>query len=221
MRLTTKSYLVQNARWPAEGRHIVAQFDDETIVVYQAYHPEIARYAAANGYFGDGFSLNRMSWIKPNFLWMMFRCGWAQKENQERVLAVRLRRKDFDAILAQAIPSSFAPELYPTREAWTAAVGGSSVRLQWDPDHGPSGAPLARRAIQLGLRGESLRLYARDWIVDIEDITDFVANQRQCTDKSRWSELLTPREDVYTPANPSISARLGLNTPPLRQQPPS
>lgn len=91
-------------------------------MVYQAYRPEIARFAAANGYFGDGFSLNRMSWIKPNFLWMMHRSGWAQKQGQEHVLAVRLHRENFDAILAQAVPSSYAPELYASREAWSAAV---------------------------------------------------------------------------------------------------
>jgi len=28
------------------------------------------------------------------------------------------------------------------------------VRLQWDPDHSPKGEKLARRAIQLGLKGK-------------------------------------------------------------------
>jgi len=26
--------------------------------------------------------MNRMTWIKPNFLWMMYRSGWASKKNQ-------------------------------------------------------------------------------------------------------------------------------------------
>jgi hypothetical protein len=212
LKLITEPFLSQNARWPAEGRHILAQFDNETIIVYQSYRPETARFAAANGYFGDGFSLSRMSWIKPNFLWMTHRSGWARKEGQEHVLAVRLRRDNFDAILAQAVPSTYVPELYPSREAWSAAVANSSVRLQWDPDHGPSGAPLARRAIQLGLRGEILRQYARDWIAEIEDITDFVAAQRENASKDRWDSLITPREDVYVPDDPAIGVRLGLET---------
>ena len=27
------------------------------------------------GRFGSRFSMNRMTWIKPSFLWMMYRCG--------------------------------------------------------------------------------------------------------------------------------------------------
>jgi hypothetical protein len=200
LQLPTEPYLAQKARWPSSGRHILARYDDETIIVYQAFRPQIARFAVANGYFGDGFQLTRMSWIKPNFLWMMYRCGWAKKEGQERVLAVRLRRETFEAILAEAVPSGYAAEAYPTREAWAEVVAGSSVRLQWDPDHGPSGEPLERRAIQ----------YAREWIVDIEDITDFVISQRDNAFGGAAANLLTPREDVYRPGDPALCARLGL-----------
>jgi hypothetical protein len=46
------------------------------IVVYQAYRPQIGRFAAPRGSFGGShFSLGLMSWIKPNFLWMMYRSG--------------------------------------------------------------------------------------------------------------------------------------------------
>jgi hypothetical protein len=211
MNLITEPYLEQKRRWPASGSHILAQFDDASVVVYQAFSPDIARFAVANGYFGGGFSLTRMSWIKPNFLWMMYRSGWAQKENQERVLAVRLLRKGFDAILAQVVPSSYSVRLYATRAEWGDAMVGSTVRLQWDPDHNPAGAPLPRRAIQLGLKNETLRLYSRDWIVEIEDITDFVVEQRAFAAKTRWDQLLTPREDVYVPASASTRARLGLD----------
>ena len=41
-----QSYVEQREReWPAEGRHILAQFDEESVVVYQAFCPEIADYA--------------------------------------------------------------------------------------------------------------------------------------------------------------------------------
>jgi len=52
--------------------------------------------------FGGNFSFQRMSWIKTNFLWMMYRCGWAQKPNQERILAVKIPREHFDTILKHA-----------------------------------------------------------------------------------------------------------------------
>jgi hypothetical protein len=71
--LITTTYSEQILRLPKSGRHIIAQFDDEGVVVYQAYRPTIGNFAATHGYFGGEFSLNRMSWIKPNFLWMMYR----------------------------------------------------------------------------------------------------------------------------------------------------
>src|SRR4051795_11784163 len=177
MKPITEPYITQNRRWPASGHHILAQFDAESIVVYQAYRPEIGHFAARHGYFGGEFSLNRMSWVKPNFLWMMYRSGWGTKQGQEVTLAVRLRRDAFDEILRLAAHSSYAPEVYGTHEAWQRAVAGSDVRLQWDPDHGPSGDPIERRAIQLGLRGNVLARYAKGWLFDVEDISDFVTEQ--------------------------------------------
>jgi hypothetical protein len=195
MRLHTEAHAVQQARWPARGKHILAQHDADTVVVYQAYRPEIGHWAAKHGHFGgEHFSLSRMSWVKPNFLWMMYRCGWAAKDGQEVVLAVWLRRAAFDEILAAAVPSSYDRDRYATKEAWQEAVASSDVRLQWDPDHGPSGAPLERRAIQLGLRGPVLAKYARDWIVHLEDISPFVREQAPLRG---GDQLITPREDVY------------------------
>jgi hypothetical protein len=63
--LTLERYRDQQARWPAEGRHILAQHDETSVVVYQAYRPAIGHYAARHGRFGGEFSLDRMSWIKP------------------------------------------------------------------------------------------------------------------------------------------------------------
>lgn len=74
------------------GRRLLAQFTDRTVVVYQAYKPELGTFAAEHDYFGGGFSFGRTSWIKPNFTWMMYRCGWASKKDQE-VMAVWLMRR--------------------------------------------------------------------------------------------------------------------------------
>ncbi|WP_104986685.1 DUF4291 domain-containing protein [Sorangium cellulosum] len=201
-------YAEQAARWPGAGRHILAQFDAETVVVYQAYRPSIARHAVVHQRLGGAeFSFGRMSWIKPNFLWMMYRSGWGTKQDQEAVLAIRLRRSGFDALLAAAVPSSHAPALYPSQEAWKAALQRSDVRLQWDPDHHPSGAPVARRAIQLGLRGETLRRFAEEWTVGVEDISGFVAEQRDVVRRDRGA-LWTPREEVYRPGDAEIARRV-------------
>jgi hypothetical protein len=195
--LQLEPFQAQQARWPASGRHVLAQYDADSVVVYQAYRPEIGRFTAEHGYFGGGFSLGRMSWIKPNFLWMMYRCGWATKEGQEVVLAVWLARDAFDEILSLAVPSSYWDHRYPDRAAWQADVERSDVRLQWDPDHDPRGAPVERRAVQLGLRGKSLAKYAKQWIRRVEDITLMVREQHARLQSSGLAALETPSERVY------------------------
>jgi Domain of unknown function (DUF4291) len=89
MRLLTATYTQQISKLPKSGRHIVAQFDEEGVILYQAYRSAIGKFAAQHSYFGGEFSLSRMSWIKPNFTWMMYRSGWGQKPGQEIVLAVK------------------------------------------------------------------------------------------------------------------------------------
>ncbi len=211
--MNLEPYLAQSERWPRSGRQILAWFDEKSIVVYQAFKPAIGRFAAEHGHFGGDFGVGRMSWIKPNFLWMMFRSGWGTKKDQEVTLAVRLERSAFDAILAQAVPSSFgaARGLYRSEEEWKAAVASSSVRAQWDPDHHPSGAPLERRAIQLGLRGETLRRYAGEWLLGIEDISSFVREQRAHVEARAYERLVTPVERPYPVSDPGTRARLALD----------
>jgi len=74
--LVTEAYPEQIKVWPKAGRHILAQFDETSIIVYQAYRPSIGRHAVEHGQFGGEFDFGRMSWVKPNFLWMMYRSVW-------------------------------------------------------------------------------------------------------------------------------------------------
>ena len=212
MNLITEPYLTQNTYWPQSGHHILAQYDDTSIIVYQAYQPSIGHFAAAHGYFGGDFSFTRMSWIKPNFLWMMYRSGWGAKEGQEVTLAIRLKRSGFDTLLARAVHSSYKAGIYTSELAWKQAIGQSEVRLQWDPDHHPSGAKVERRAIQLGMRGSILARYAHEWILDIEDISEFVREQYEYVRKGNYAQLATPREIVYPVDDESVVARLEIST---------
>lgn len=211
MMLQFQPYLEQLALWPRSGRHILAGFDEQSIVVYQAYNEQIGRFAAQKGRFGGDFSFERMSWIKPNFLWMMYRSGWGEKPNQTCTLAIRIRRALWEEILARAVPSSFAPELFVSQGHWKREVAQSEVRLQWDPDHDPRGHKCERRAVQLGLRGDLLRRFAGE-AVSIEDVSDFVREQKTIAHSDNWSELLTPRERVYGVDNPETMRRLGLDS---------
>ena len=122
MRLITEPYLTQVDRLPKVGNHILAQFDEDSIVVYQAYRSAIGEFAATQGYFGGEFSLH-----------------------------------------------------------------------PW--------------------RSDVLKTYAQEWIIEIEDISDFVQQQRQnivpgCT------QLIAPRETVYPVLNLDTAIKLELASNP-------
>ena len=189
----------QSARWPAAGEHVLAHFDGETVVVYQAYRESTGLHAIRHGQLGGpDFSFDRMSWIKPNFLWMMYRSGWGTKPGQEVTLGLRIRRPFFDRLLREAVASSFDALRHASHDAWSRAVASSEVRLQWDPDHAPDGAKLPRRAVQLGLRGSALEALATTELVEVIDMRPFVDAQRpHALAGAPWSELHTPVEDVY------------------------
>ena len=210
MKLERQLWTAQRERWPAQGRHILAAYDDDSVTVYQAYRESIGRHAVEHQRFGGEWSFTRMSWIKPNFLWMMYRSGWAQKPGQEVVLAIRLTRAGFDAILAAAVHSSYVAEVYADAETWKRRVRESEVRLQWDPDHHPKGAKLPRRAIQLGLRGQALREFATSSCLGIDDVSAFVREQHAHVRAGRLHHLELPRERVYPVREPELARRLGI-----------
>ena len=178
-------------------RNIYAVFDDKTIRVYQAYNNETADEALKLGRFGSKFSLTRMTWIKPSFLWMMYRSGWASKQGQERILAIDLKREGFDEIVKNAVLSSFREVSDLSKEEWKEKLENSEVRCQWDPDRDIYDNPIGRRAIQLGIKGETVRKYVNEWIVNITDITDKVVEMRNSIQNGTFSEVMLPKEKKY------------------------
>ncbi len=82
---------------------IRADFDRDTIVVYQAFPRPIAEAALQHGTFVAPFSFSRMTWIKPSFLWLMERSNWGRKSGQEHILAVRMTRKGWEEALSLAV----------------------------------------------------------------------------------------------------------------------
>ncbi len=202
MALGFELYITQLDRWPASGCHIMAQYDDKSIIVYQAYKDSIAEYAVNNCRFGGtDFSFNRMSWIKTSFLWMMYRSDWARKPDQTNILAIKLQREGFEEMLKHAVHSTFHRNIYNDNHAWKNALKSSDVRLQWDPDHDPFGNKTARRAIQLGLRGNMLKKYSSDWIMSIDNITEYVHQQYIYVAERKLNNLRTPIEKEYLPKN--------------------
>ena len=178
-------------------KEIRAVYTDETIRVYQAYNRTIAEEAVKNGTFGAHFSMNRMTWIKPSFLWMMYRCGWAEKENQEHVLAIDIKRSGFDKAVKSAVISTFSEDFGISKEEWQKQVKESDVRVQWDPEKDINGNNLPYRSIQLGLRGNAVEEYVHDWIDNITDITDYVHELNALRNNNENIANKLPKEEVY------------------------
>jgi len=166
-----------------------AQFDAHTVTVYQAYGSAIADAALAAQRFVAPFSFERMTWVKPSFLWMMERCGWAAKRDQERVLAVRLHRRDFDALVAMAVPTHFDPRWNERHEAWRARLEAAQALVQWDPERDMRGAKRPHRTIQLGIGRSLARAYASEWVARLDDVTPLVAQLRALRREGAWDEV--------------------------------
>lgn len=208
--LKIESYVQQQQCLPESGNHIIGHHDEESIIVYQAYRPTIGEFAAQNGYFGGQFSFDRMTWIKTNFLWMMYRSGWGTKEGQEIVLAIRLKKTFFNKVLAKAVAAQFRESNYSDKAEWKNALTNSPIRFQWDPDRDPVGNALTRRAIQLGLKGDIVKEYAKEAILNIYDASEYVQLQRQWALSGEYTKLQTPKETVYVPPD-EVSQNLNLS----------
>ncbi len=191
-------------------RQVRASFTDRDITVYQAYSPQIADAAVAAGTFVAPFKRDRMTWIKPSFLWMMYRSGWAAKPGQERILAIQITRDGFEWALAHAALSHYEPGTYDSQQQWAETKQASPVRVQWDPDRSLTLAPLSHRAIQVGLSDEAITRYLSQWITSITDITPLAKSihRHVSADDLDTARAHLPAESAY-PLPASISTPIG------------
>jgi hypothetical protein len=180
---------------------IRAVYDKSTIRVYQAYSDVIADAALTTGTFvSPPFNMERMTWIKPSFLWMMYRAGWGYKdEYQRRILAIDITRDGFEWALAHICPSHFSPGM--SRKEREQLKSHSPVRIQWDPERDLMLRSLEHRSIQIGLSREAVRLYVGEWIQRITDVTSLAHSIHALIAEDRVNEakLALPREAVYIP----------------------
>lgn len=184
------------------ARQIRAQYDASTLRVYQAYSDTIADSALKHQTFvAPPFKMERMTWIKPSFLWMMYRAGWGYKDpGQSRILAMDITHEGFAWALAHGCASH--PEPGMDAQEWEALKSRSPVRIQWDPERDLHHRPLEHRAIQIGLSGEAVRLYTGEWIQRVTDVTPLAHRICGLVREERLDEARAalPIESAYTPA---------------------
>jgi len=205
------------ARADGHPHHIfVGEYDADGVFFYQAYSAAIADFAVANQRLGGpAFNVERMTWIKPSFAWMLYRAGYGSKHGQERVLKLKLPH---DAVADLLLGC-----------ACKHGGGGSKGRVQWDPardlmssdGRGHSAEPrkmLRERAIQVGL-SRSLSAHFVASTTSIEDVTMLawrVGEAHRERDvptamRALAAEASLPYERPYTPRLPPEELeRLGI-----------
>lgn len=180
-------------------QQIRAHYNEESIRIYQAYSDTIADAALEyNTFVSPPFKVDRMTWIKPSFLWMMYRSGWAQKDaNQKRILAIDIDRKGFDWALKNSCLSQKPRHL--NNEEWKIYKQNYPVRIQWDPERDLFLEPLPYRTIQIGLSEEAVLKYINEWINNITDITNDVLTIKSLIDIGNIdkAKLMLPTEYNY------------------------
>ena len=190
-------------------KEVYAQYDKQCIRVYQAYHSSIAEEAVALQTFGSHFNVNRMTWIKPSFLWMMYRSNWGTKKNQECILSLDIYREVFDRLLSQAILTSPDAVGYSGSE-WEKAFEETTVYCQWDPDRNINGNAIQRAAIQIGLKGTALREFLNEGIYRISDMTSNVRKWNELRKHGKLNAKVIPTERIYPVTDKSIRNRLNM-----------
>lgn len=126
------------------GYEIRATYDERSIIVYQAYPKAIALPALQNNRFVPPFSLHRMTWIKPSFLWFMERSHWGLKSGQEMILVIRITRQGWEEALSHAVLTTYDPHVSRHYDEWAAQFEGY---VQWEPERSLHGKRLPVKTV--------------------------------------------------------------------------
>lgn len=195
-----------------QGHRVIrADYDRSTITVYQAFNARIADAALEAGRFVPPFSLARMTWVKPSFLWMMARSQWGTRSQQERILAIRMRRTGWERALSLGVLTAFHADVHPSIEAWRNEFETAAVHVQWDPERSVQGKKLSMRTIQVGLGRSVIDQYVSSWTEKIIDMTPLVAKLRKLRKAGHYAaaQRLLPRECEY-PIAVKTAGKLGV-----------
>ncbi len=175
-------------------RTLLATWDADTVVVWQAHGTEVAERAVATGRFdGPAWRHDRTTRMRVSLPSLAWRTAYGQRAGRERLLAVRLRRAGFDELLRRAVEAEDDRAVYPSTATWRLAMRYASATVSWHPDRGPDGAELPWQTPRFGLRGALLDAFSREWVVGVEDHTGWLADRS-----------LTPVVAPYAPGGSGV-----------------
>ncbi|MBQ4822640.1 DUF4291 domain-containing protein [Aquimarina sp. MMG016] len=192
-------------------QEIRADYNRETITVYQAYGKSIALPAIKNNRFESPFSFNRMTWIKPSYLWLMERSNWGTKSNQEYILVVKIKRASWEKALSLGVLTDPDKAIYKSGASWNKEFQNAKVHIQWDPERTLKGAKMKIRSIQVGIGRDLIKEYNEEWIQEITDLTPLTKKIRLLLKQGKYKEAkrLVPNEKIYEVSD-DIKQRIGI-----------
>ena len=192
-------------------QEIRADYDRETISVYQAYAKSISISAIKNNKFEKPFSFNRMTWIKPSYLWLMERCNWGTKTNQEHILGIKIKRSSWEKALLEGVLTNPDAAIYKNGALWDKKFRNAKIHIQWDPERTLKGAKMQIRSIQVGIGRDLITEYNEEWIQEIIDVTPLTKKIRLLIKEGKYKEAkrIVPKEKNY-PVSDDIKQRIGI-----------
>ncbi len=186
------------------GKRLLTQslLGDQGVWVYQAFSKETASTVLRYGNFLESphFKLLRMSWLKPDFLSILHLSGMATKDGQETILAFLLDEDFFAFLLEKSFPSSISKRNSLTEKR--------EVLFQWDPVRGPFGQKTKRKALQLGIRDNVLKLFSEG--KPFKRIADVTLLARQNISSVEGKTFLVPKVKEFSVSS-SIGLKLGIS----------
>jgi hypothetical protein len=94
---------------------------------------------------------------------------------------------------------TYKEHIYKTQKNWKEKLNTTSVRIQWGPEKKLKLGNLNYKSIQIGVKGDALKKYIKDWIVQIDNITNLskeIYNSISNTDIEKAKDKL-PFKKVY------------------------
>jgi len=194
-----------------KAQEIRANFDKDTITIYQAYNDKIGVPAIKNNKFEAPFSFNRMTWIKPSYLWLMERSNWGTKSNQTVILGIKIKRSAWETALGMGVLTHPDKAVYANGSTWEKQFKAAKVHIQWDPERTFRGGKLQERSIQVGISRFLIEEYNSEWITEIVDFTPLTKkiNRLRQLGKYKEAKRLLPKEHVY-PLPAAIGEKIGV-----------
>lgn len=155
---------------PQTGRPLLACYSDDVVTVFAAHRREIADFALASGRFGgDSWHAGRTTRFGLSFGDIFHHIKGGSDVNEERILAIHLRRDMFDGMLRQVVHWRVFPAgLFQTKAQWRLATRYAQAVMDWRPERGPKGADLERACVRFGVRGHLQKSFNSEWILGVE-----------------------------------------------------